>query len=120
MTKEQIANLRIGDEVWIAKFELGYNKKTGQIVTLIDQCPKRYVIKRYLCDADFNITGYETEGGRCYNRFDTKNLVDGVIEFIKYAPTKKEITEWYVSRRRKCKEVYLKKLEEVTKELEEI
>ena len=58
--------------------------------------------------------------GRCYNRFDTKNLVDGVIEFIKYAPTKKEITEWYVSRRRKCKEVYLKKLEEVTKELEEI
>ena len=32
----------------------------------------------------------------------------------------KEITEWYVNRRRKCKEVYLKKLDEVTKELEEI
>lgn len=120
MTNEQVANLRIGDEIWLAKFKLGYDTATHKITALINYHPKKFIIRRYLCDADFNITGYETESGRCYHRFDVKNLIDEAVEFIKYATSEKEITEWYENRKREQKGEYLKQLEEATKELGEI
>lgn len=121
MTKEQIDNLRIGDEIWLAKFKLGYDTTTRKITALINYHPKKFVIQRYICDADFNIVGFETLDGCCRMSIESVGLVDNDIsEHLKYATSEKEITEWYENHKREQKEEYMKQLEEATKVLEEI
>lgn len=121
MTKEQIANLHIGDEIWLAKFKLGYDTTTHKITALLNYLPKKFVIQRYICDADFNIVGFETLNGCYHMSVDAVGLLDNDIsEHLKYATSEKEITEWYENHKREEKELYMKQLEEATKELEEI
>ena len=121
MTKEQIANLHIGDEIWLAKFKLGYDTTTHKITTFLDYHPKKFAIKHYICDADFNIVGFVTLDG-CYRMdVDAMCLLDNDIsKHLKYATCEKEITEWYENHKRAEKEQYMKQLEEATKELGEI
>ncbi len=121
MTKEQIDNLHIGDEIWLAKFKLGYDTTTHKITALLNYRPRKFVIKHYICDELFNIVGFETLDGCHMMSIDSVGLVDNdVSEHLKYATSEKEITEWYENHKREQKAEYLKQLEEATKTLEEI
>lgn len=121
MTKEQVASLHVGDEIWLAKFKLGYDTTTRKITALLNYLPKKFVIQRYICDADFNIVGFETLDGCCRMSIESAGLVDNDIsEHLKYATSEKEITEWYENHKREQKEEYMRQLEEATKILEEI
>ena len=113
MTKEQIANLHVGDEIWLAKFKLGYNEITNKITALLNYSPKKFIIRHYLCDNDFKV------GGNFVFRLGVDNLVDDAIsENLKYATSEKEITEWYENHKREQKEVYMKQLESAVRSVE--
>lgn len=121
MTKEQIANLHVGDEIWLAKFKLGYNEITNKITTLLNYSPKKFIIRHYLCDNDFNVVGFDAKevGGNFVFRLGVDNLVDDAIsENLKYATSEKEITEWYENHKREQKEVYMKQLESAVRSVE--
>lgn len=124
MTKEQIDNLRIGDEIWLAKFKLGFDPTTHKITALLNYHPRKFVIQHYICDGcgeDFHVVGFETLDGCHRMSIESVGLVDNNIsEHLKYATSEKEITEWYENHKREQKELYMKQLEEATKTLEEI
>lgn len=123
MTKEQIANLHVGDEIWLAKFRLGYDATTHKIIALLNYKPTKFVIRHYLCDNDFNVVGFfvDKADSNFVDWIRVEDLIDGIItDNIKYATSKKEITEWYENHKREEKELYMKQLEEATKTLEEI
>lgn len=123
MTKEQIANLHVGDEIWLAKFKLGYDTTTHKITALINYHPTKFVIRHYLCDNDFKVVGFFVDKADSHfvDWLRVEDLVDDIItENIKYATSEKEITEWYENHKREQKAEYLKQLEEATKTLEEI
>ena len=123
MTKEQVASLNVGDEIWLAKFKLGYDTTTHKVTTFIKYQPTKFVIRHYLCDNDFKVVGFfvDKADSNFVDWIRVEDLIDGVItENIKYATSKKEITEWYENCKREQKELYMKRLEEATKELEEI
>ena len=121
MTKEQIANLHVCDEIWLAKFKLGYNEITNKITALLNYSPKKFIIRHYLCDNDFNVVGFDAKesGGNFVFRLNVDNLVDDAIsENLKYATSEKEITEWYENHKREQKEVYMKQLESAVRSVE--
>lgn len=123
MTKEQVASLHVGDEIWLAKFKLGYDTTTHKVTTFLKYQPTKFVIRHYLCDNDFKVVGFFVDkvDSNFVDWIRVEDLIDGVItENIKYATSKKEITEWYENCKREQKELYMKRLEEATKELEEI
>lgn len=123
MTKEQIANLHVGDEIWLAKFKLGYDTTTHKVTTFLKYQPTKFVIRHYLCDNDFKVVGFfvDKADSNFVDWIRVEDLIDGIItENIKYATSKKEITEWYENHKREQKELYMKQLEEATKTLEEI
>ena len=123
MTKEQIANLHVGDKIWLAKFKIGYNSTAREITAFTDYPPKEFAVLHYLCDNDFNIVGFFVKevGWNFTFTFNVDDIVDNAIsENVKYATSEKEITEWYENHKREQKEVYMKRLEEATKALEEI
>lgn len=122
MTKEQIANLHVGDEIWLAKFRLGYNAITHKITALLNYKPTKFVIRHYLCDNDFKVVGFfvDKADSNFVDWIRVEDLIDGVItDNIKYATSKKEITEWYENRKREEKGLYMKRLEEAAKALKE-
>ena len=122
MTKEQIANLHIGDEIWLAKFRLGYNAITHKITALLNYKPTKFVIRHYLCDNDFKVVGFfvDKADSNFVDWIRVEDLIDGIItDNIKYATSKKEITEWYENRKREEKGLYMKRLEEAAKTLKE-
>lgn len=123
MTKEQIANLHIGDEIWFAKFRIGYDERTRRISALVNQSPIKYIIRNYLYDDNNTVVGFLVKDSRVNFVFHifVDNLIDyGITSNIKYATNEKEITEWYENHKREQKAEYLKQLEEATKTLEEI
>mgnify|MGYP000090902314 FL=1 len=122
MTKEQIANLHVGDEIWLAKFRLGYNAITHKITALLNYKPTKFVIRHYLCDNDFKVVGFfvDKADSNFVDWIRVEDLIDGIItDNIKYATSKKEITEWYENRKREEKGLYMKRLEEAAKALKE-
>lgn len=121
MTKEQIANLHVGDEIWLAKFKLGYDEISNKITAILNYAPKKFIIRKYLCDSDFNIFGFYVEVvGTChFHTIKADDLVDDAItENLKYATNEKEITKWYENHKRKQKEVYMKQLESAVRSVE--
>ena len=123
MTKEQVASLHVGDEIWLAKFRLGYDATTHKIIALLNYKPTKFVIRHYLCDNDFKVVGFfvDKADSNFVDWIRVEDLIDGIItDNIKYATSKKEITEWYENHKREQKELYMKQLEEATKTLEEI
>lgn len=121
MTKEQIANLYIGDEIWLAKFKLGYNEITDEITSLLNYRPKKFIIRNYLCDSNFNVVGFYVDvAGTCHvHTVYSNDLVDDAItENLKYATSEKEITEWYESHKNEQKEKYMKQLESAIRSVE--
>ena len=122
MTKEQIDNLRIGDEIWLAKFKLGYDQTTHEITALHNYHPRKFVIQHYICDGcdkDFHIVGFEVLDGRHRMSIDSVSLLDNDIsEHIKYATSENEITEWYENHKREQKEAYMKQLENTIRSVE--
>ncbi len=122
MTKEQIANLHVGDEIWLAKFRLGYNAITHKITALLNYKPTKFVIRHYLCDNGFKVVGFfvDKADSNFVDWIRVEDLIDGIItDNIKYATSKKEITEWYENRKREEKGLYMKRLEEAAKALKE-
>ena len=122
MTKEQIANLHVGDEIWLAKFRLGYDATTHKIIALLNYKPTKFVIRHYLCDNEFNVVGFfvDKADSNFVDWIRVEDLIDGIItDNIKYATSKKEITEWYENRKREEKGLYMKRLEEAAKALDE-
>lgn len=122
MTKEQIGNLHVGDEIWLAKFKLGYDTTTHKVATFLNYQPTKFVIRHYLCDNDFKVVGFfvDKAGSNFVDWIRVEDLIDGIItDNIKYATSKKEITEWYENRKREEKGLYMKRLEEAAKALEE-
>lgn len=123
MTKEQVANLHIGDEIWLAKFKLGYDTVTKKLTALIDYRPAKFVIRNYICDGNFNVVGFyvHKSNSSIFMHIQSIDFVDGELtENVKYVTSEKEIREWYENHKREEKERYTKQLEEATKELEEI
>ncbi len=123
MTKEQIANLHVGDEIWLAKFKLGYDTTTRKITALLNYQPTKFVIRHYLCDNDFKVVGFFVDKADSHfvDWIRVEDLIDGIItEHLKYATSEKEITEWYENHKRKQKAEYMRQLEEATKILEEM
>lgn len=121
MTKEQIANLRVGDEIWLAKFKLGYDEIANKITALINYAPKKFIVRNYLCDKDFNVIGFHVDvAGTCHTHIvNAYDLVDDTItENVKYATSEKEITEWYENHKQKQKEMYMKQLESAVRSIE--
>lgn len=122
MTKGQVANLHVGDEIWLAKFRLGYDATTHKIIALLNYKPTKFVIRHYLCDNDFKVVGFfvDKADSNFVNWIRVEDLIDGIItDNIKYATSKKEITEWYENRKREEKGLYMKRLEEAAKALKE-
>lgn len=121
MTKEQIANLHIGDEIWLAKFKLGYNEITNEITAFINYAPKKFIIRNYLCDSEFNVVGFHVNvAGTCHvHNIWANDLVDNAItENLKYATSEKEIAEWYENHKSEQKEMYMKQLENAVRSAE--
>lgn len=122
MTKGQVANLHVGDEIWLAKFRLGYDATTHKIIALLNYKPTKFVIRHYLCDNDFKVVGFfvDKADSNFVDWIRVEDLIDGIItDNIKYATSKKEITEWYENRKREEKGLYMKRLEEAAKALKE-
>lgn len=121
MTKEQIANLRVGDEIWLAKFKLGYDEVANKITALLNYKPKKFVIHNYLCDSDFNVVGfYVNVAGTCHvcPIYSDDLIDDAITENLKYATNEKEITEWYENHKNEQKEMYMEQLESVIRSVE--
>ena len=122
MTKEQIDNLRIGDEIWLAKFKLGYDPTTHEITALHNYYPRKFVIQHYICDGcdkDFHIVGFEVLDGRHRMSIDfVRLLYNDICEHMKYATSENEITEWYENHKREKKEAYMKQLENAIRSVE--
>lgn len=121
MTKEQVASLNVGDEIWLAKFKLGYDTTTHKVTTFIKYQPTKFVIRHYLCDNDFKVVGFfvDKADSNFVDWIRVEDLIDGVItENIKYATSEKEITEWYENHKREQKEVYMKQLESAVRSVE--